>query len=127
MNKPAVNILPHIFWCTDHAFSFKKSLGMELLGFKFFLFWVLIDTNSLLNYMYQFIFPWQWVSIPVAPHSYQHLVLSFSVSNIVGHAVIQHHDFNLQLFICFWLLVTLFGKVVFQVFWPFSTAFLIDL
>lgn len=84
MNKPAVNILPHVFWCTYHALSVRNALRMELLVFEFFLYWVLIDANSLLNCIFQLALPWQWVSIPVALHSDQHRVLSFSFSGFVG-------------------------------------------
>lgn len=65
--------------------------------------------------------------IPVAPHPHQHVVSSFSFSDFIGRAVISPGDFKLCLFTCVWLFGILFGEVVFQAFWPFPTAFLIDL
>lgn len=100
---------------------------MESLGLKYFLYWILMDTNSLLNSVYQFTLPRQWVTFQLLHTLTSTWYHPFHLAIFVGRAVISHGDFNLCLFTCVWLFGIFFGEVVFQAFWPFPTAFLIDL
>lgn len=91
MNKATLNICMHVFCGNMHSFLLSKQLGLELL--------VLIVSAHYLYKKLTYIilyFHHQFVRVQVAPHLYQHLLLSvFLILDVCWMCVVFHCDFNL--------------------------------